>query len=198
MPLSPSLDLDNEYFRVEHILDAKDGRKAISEFSVGNEAKGLERYLKESALRDEKELDARTYLVRDAVTDEVAAYFSLRAGLVPVPITDDDIYTIPAIELSNFARNKNYRREGRRIGKIGGYVFLHFVLPIIRQTSTLIGARLICLYALPIDSLIRCYEALGFRRLDVGGTKIVNSRVKPKYDQGCIFMFRGIGSEAAE
>ena len=100
MPLSPSLDLDNEYFRVEHILDAKDGRKAISEFSVGNEAKGLERYLKESALRDEKELDARTYLVRDAVTDEVAAYFSLRAGLVPVPITDDDIYTIPAIELS--------------------------------------------------------------------------------------------------
>ena len=94
MPLSPSLDLDNEYFRVEHILDAKNGRKAISEFSVGNEAKGLERYLKESALSDEKEQDARTYLVRDAVTDEVAAYFSLRAGLVPVPITDDDIYTI--------------------------------------------------------------------------------------------------------
>lgn len=49
MPLSRPLDLDNEYFRVEHILDAKDGRKVISEFSVGNEAKGLERYLKESA-----------------------------------------------------------------------------------------------------------------------------------------------------
>lgn len=68
MPLIPSLDLDNEYFRIEHISDARDGHKAIAEFSAGNEAKGLERYLKEAALRDEAEQDVRTYLVRDAVT----------------------------------------------------------------------------------------------------------------------------------
>lgn len=90
MPLSPSLDLDNEYFRVEHISDARDGRNAIEEFSAGDEAKGLERYLKETALRD--------------------------------------------------------------------------------------------------------YETLGFRRLDADTTKFVNSRVKPKYDRGCVFMFRDMES----
>lgn len=42
MQLSPSLDLDNEYFRIEHISGARDGRKAIAEFSAGDEAKGLE------------------------------------------------------------------------------------------------------------------------------------------------------------
>lgn len=34
MPLIPSLDLDNEYFRIDHISDAKDGRRAIAEFSA--------------------------------------------------------------------------------------------------------------------------------------------------------------------
>ena len=194
MPLSPSLDLDNEYFRIEHISDARDVHKAIAEFSAGDEAKGLELYLKEAALRDEAERDARTYLVRDAVTNEVAAYFSLRACLVPIPIDDTDIYTIPAVELSNFARNKNYRPEGRRIGKIGGYVFLHFVLPLVRHASSLIGARLVCLYALPVARLVRYYETLGFRRLDAEKTKFVSSRVKPKYDRGCVFMFRGMES----
>ena len=194
MPLSPSLDLDNEYFRVEHISDARDGRNAIEEFSAGDEDKGLERYLKETALRDEKGRDARTYLVRDAVTDEIAAYFSLRACLVPVPIDNTDVYTIPAVELSNFARNKDYRATGRSIGKIGAYVFLHFVLPLVRQASSLIGARLICLYALPVTRLIRYYETLGFRRLDADTTKFVNSRVKPKYDRGCVFMFRDMES----
>lgn len=42
MQLSPSLDLDNEYFRIEHVSGARDGRKAIAEFSAGDEAKGLE------------------------------------------------------------------------------------------------------------------------------------------------------------
>ena len=41
-------------------------------------AEGLERCLKELALTDEEGGDARTYLVRDAVTNEIAAYFSFR------------------------------------------------------------------------------------------------------------------------
>ena len=192
MPLSSSIDLDNEYFRVEHISDAKDVRKAIAEFSAGENADGLERYLKELAVTDEIGGDARTYLVRDVVTNEVAAYFSLRACLVPLPIDEDDIYTIPGIELSNFARNNNYRSDRKRIEKVGGYVFFRFVLPLVRHVSSLIGARLLCLYALPVPRLIRYYETLGFRRLDARGTDFVHGRIKPKYDQGCVFMFRSI------
>ena len=192
MSLSSSIDLDNEYFRVEHISDSRDVRRAIGDFSAGDKAEGLERYLKDLALADEADGDARTYLVRDVVTNELAAYFSLRACLVPVPIDGTDIYTIPAIELSNFARNKAYRSTGKRIEKIGGYVFVRFVQPLVRHVSSLIGARLLCLYALPVSRLIRYYETLGFRRLDAAGAEFVHGRIKPKYDQGCVFMFRGI------
>ena len=125
MPLIPSIDLDNEYFRVEHITDTRDVRRAIGYFSAGEKAEGLERYLKELALTDEADSDARTYLVRDVVTNEIAAYFSLRACLVPVPIDGTDIYTIPGIELSNFARNKAYRPTGKRTEKIGICAWSH-------------------------------------------------------------------------
>lgn len=192
MPLSSAIDLDNEFFRIEHISGTREVRKAIADFSAGEKAAGLERYLKELALTDEMECDARTYLVRDVVTNEIAAYFSLRACLVPLPIDETDIYTIPGIELSNFARNENYRPKGKRVEKVGGYVFFRFVLPLVRHVSSLIGARLLCLYALPVPRLIRYYETLGFRRLDTAGSDFVYGRVKPKYDQGCVFMFRGL------
>ena len=86
----------------------------------------------------------------------------------------------------------NYRPKGKRVEKVGGYVFFRFVLPLVRHVSSLIGARLICLYALPVPRLIRYYETLGFRRLDTAGSDFVYGRVKPKYDQGCVFMFRGL------
>lgn len=124
--------------------------------------------------------------------NEIAAYFSLRACLVPVPVDGTDIYTIPTIELSNFARNKTYRPTGKRIEKIGGYVFVRFVQPLVRHVSSLIGARLLCLYALPVSRLIRYYETLGFRRLDAAGAEFVHGHIKPKYDLGCVFMFRSI------
>lgn len=192
MPLSASIDLDNEFFRIEHISDAKEIKKALAGFSAGNKALGLERYLKEMALTDEAEHDARTYLVRDVVTDEIAAYFSLRTCLVPLPIDDSCIYTIPGIELSNFARNTNYRPGRKGIEKVGGYVFFRFVLPLVRHVSSLIGARLLCLYALPTSRLIRYYETLGFRKLDSAKMDFIHKRIKPKYDQGCVFMFRPI------
>ena len=192
MSLRSSVVLDNEFFRLEHISEAKDLRNVIARFSAGKDATGLELYLKKVAFDDEKNGDARTYLVRDIVTEEIAAYFSLRSCLVPVSLKDDDIYTIPGIELSNFARNAAYRPNGDRIDKIGSYVFVNFVLPLVRHVSSLIGARLLCLYALPKASLIRYYHTLGFRQFDSVRNEFVYDRVKPKYDRGCVFMFRNI------
>ncbi len=50
-------------------------------FRVGREeGHGLERYIRADALYDEAMSTARTYLVMDNITDEVVAYFSLKAG----------------------------------------------------------------------------------------------------------------------
>lgn len=58
---------------------------AISDFQVTrSEGKGLEYYLKDQALLDEESFQARTYLVRNIDTNELVAYFSLKAGFVAV------------------------------------------------------------------------------------------------------------------
>lgn len=113
MPLRASIDLGNEYFRVEHISDAKDVKTALAGFSAGKRAAGLELYLKKSALTDEAECDARTYLVRDVVTDEIAVYFSLRTCLVPFQFGDGSMYTISGIELSKLRENAWVFQVGR-------------------------------------------------------------------------------------
>ena len=70
-----------DIFLLEH-LSAED-TSDISKFYVENpKGKGLENYLKRNALNEEIVGETRTYLVRDTQTNEIVAYFSLRAGLI--------------------------------------------------------------------------------------------------------------------
>ncbi|MCR5725218.1 MAG: hypothetical protein K6G80_09060 [Treponema sp.] len=68
-------------FIVEHLFESPDNLLLIQSFSVGNDAAGLEMFLKGVAEREEKEKQTRTYLIKDKITGELACYFSLRTGL---------------------------------------------------------------------------------------------------------------------
>ncbi|MBO4629146.1 MAG: hypothetical protein J5687_04240 [Treponema sp.] len=46
------------------------------------------------------------------------------------------------------------------------------------------------LLSAPEDKLIEHYEEMGFTRLSAEKEKYVHSHVKPKYDDGCIFMYQ--------
>ena len=70
--------LDTEDFTIEHLFDSTENENLIAEFSALNGAEGLDNYLKNQASSDERNLYARTYLIKDSVTAELAAYFSLR------------------------------------------------------------------------------------------------------------------------
>lgn len=179
-------------FIIEHLNDSVENRRLLSAFSAGKNATGLERYIKAQAIRDEQSNESRTYLVKDALTGDLACYFSLRTCLVPVAITKSLFATIPAIELSNFAVNENYRRSQKAAKKIGVFVFLNFIIPIVRHVSSFVGAKWLCIYALPISKLLEYYEKLGFARLDEKREAFVYSHVKPKYDKDCIFMYQSI------
>ena len=58
--------------------------------------------------------------------------------------------------------------------------------------SSFVGAKWLCIYALPINKLLEYYEKLGFARLDEEREAFVDSHVKPKYDKDCIFMYQSI------
>lgn len=180
-------------FVAEHLSDCLEHRKLISGFAAGKNARGLESYLKNCAILDEQTNESRTYLVKDAVSGELACYFSLRSCLVPMALTDDLFTTVPAIELANFAANACYRSSQRGVSRIGAYAFLEFVLPISRHVAALVGAKWLCIYALPNPGLVRYYrDKLGFSRLSAEQEAFVYSHVKPKYDKGSIFMYQNL------
>ena len=182
--------LDTKAFSIEHLLDSPENRTTLKSFSVSDKAKGLETYLKEAASYDEKNNLSRTYLVKDKVTNEIAGYFSLRTGLITVRINNDKFDSLPAIELANFAVNQNYRKKHSNVEHLGIFIFKSFILPISNCIGKYIGISSLYLYALPNDRLIKHYQTMGFSRLPKEQEQFVQFHVKPKYDDGCIFMYQ--------
>ena len=183
---------DTPKLSVEHLFDSPKNPGLISSFCVANNAYGLESYLKNQATKDEKENYARTYLVKDKVSKELVCFFSLRTGLITIQSGDDQFDTTPAIELSNFAVNDTYRRNHPEIRKLGVHVFDVFILPIVRCMAKYVGVNSLYIYALPNDKLIEHYQIMGFTRLPADEEKFVQQHVKPKYDEGCIFMYQTV------
>ena len=183
-------DIKNEKFYYEHILDSLINKKLIENFKViHNNAKGLEEFLKSAAIEDEENNENRTYLVKDKETKELVAYFSLRTGLVTIG-EEKRFITLPSIELANFAINGFYRENHPESEYIGEVVFNEFVLPIVKYISDFIAVKVLYIYALPEDRLMKHYENFGFKRLSIEKEKFVHSHIKPNYDEGCIFMYQ--------
>ena len=177
-------------YSVEHILDVPNYEKLIADFKVGNDASGLEAYLKYAAVGDEQAKLARTYLVIDKATGELSCYFSLRTGLITVQVAGDDFDSLPAVELSNFAINAIYRKNHKELQKLGVHIFEVFILPIARCMSEYVGANSLYIYALPNDRLIEHYATMGFSLLPPDQERFAQIHVKPKYDMGCRFMYQ--------
>lgn len=156
------LPIKTETFYYQHLFDSEDNIQAIRNFSVSQKSgKGLEEYLKVLSASEEDDNIARTYLVKDSETHEVASYFTLKSGFF-------------TLELS----------------EIGKTTFREFILPLTRFIQTFLGAKALYIFALPEDKLIEHYEEMGFSRLSKEKEKYVHSHVKPKYDEGCIFMYQ--------
>lgn len=182
------LPLETELFYYEHLLDSSDNLQLIQDFCVTNTSGyGLERYIKELAESDEKDGSARTYLVKDR---EIVAYFSLKTGLFTIDAGNDYFYSISGIELANFAVNSSYRKNHPDAKNLGSTVFAEFVLPFVNFIRSLVGIQAIYIYALPEDKLIKHYKTMGFHRLDPEDEQFVHQHVKPKYDEGCVFMYQ--------
>ena len=185
------LPLETELFYYEHLLDSSDNLKLIQDFCVSNKSGyGLERYIRELAESDEKDGSARTYLIKDKFTHEIVAYFSLKTGLFTIDAGHGYFYSISAVELSNFAVNSSYRKKHPDAKNLGSTVFAEFIFPLIKYLRTFVGIQAIYIYALPEDKLIKHYKTMGFHRLDPEDEKFVHQHVKPKYDDGCVFMYQ--------
>ena len=182
--------LDTKDYSIEHIEDSQENAFLISDFEAGNNAGGLEIYLKQHSLEDEKQNESRTYLIKDKLSGELSGYFSLRTGLITIQAKNERFNTIPAIELSNFAMNKKYRDSHPDVQKLGSYIFDNFIIPLVRILAKFVGIKALYIYALPEERLIEHYKTMGFSRLLPKQERFVQKHVKPQYDEGCIFMYQ--------
>lgn len=181
---------DTKDFSIEHLFDSEINANLIEDFEAGNNAFGLENYLKYQATTDEKCGNSRTYLVKDILTGELVGYFSLRTGLITIQVKDESFDSIPAIELANFAINKCYKDSHPDLSELGFYTFRKFIQPIARCMAKYVGVNSLYIYALPEEKLIEHYGKMGFSRLPREQEQFVQQHVKPKYDEGCVFMYQ--------
>ena len=170
---------------------------------------GLELYLKHCAWESDLSNEARFYLIKTVFTNEIVAYFSLKCGLISV----DSVFrndnkenlareqgvklvpdTLSGIEIAHFAINDKYRKSHSKNGilvkGLGKYLYLDFILPIIRKANKLVAAQILYLYAADSSKdkkLVEYYnKTFMFKTVDNENYKPVTSY----YDNDCIFMYR--------
>ena len=98
--------------------------------------------------------------------------------------------TFPGIEVANFAVNRKYIETHPYAKGCGLLFFRRFIRPIIVNVSKEVGISMIYIFAIPIDELIQRYSNYGFRRLSEAAERQIHNRIKPTYDEGCIFMYQ--------
>ncbi|MCM1539896.1 MAG: hypothetical protein NC121_01400 [Blautia sp.] len=159
----------------------------------------MEMYLKRHAVSDELSHEARTYLIKDNLTNEIVGYFSLKTGMVASRRKSNffqmEIDSLPAVELANFAVNSTYKAAHKEQTGIGSIIFLDFILPIIKMAAEKVGICIVYIFALPYNHLIKYYETLNFKRLNRMEEAFIHRNYKPRYDEGCIFMSRPLYTE---
>ncbi len=187
--------LKNDELYCDHLGASESDGRDIMNFSVRDiRGEGLVDYLQRFAFPDEETRNMRTYLVRDNRTSELAAYFSLKAGIASLNEEKSgervDFDTVPGIELANFAVNDVYTKRRPESKGLGFSIFSDFIWPIALDVSDRIGAKIICIFALPYEGLIRRYTQYGFSRLEAAHEADLHQRLKPRYDSGCVFMYQ--------
>lgn len=75
-------DYLKEQLYVESLTAKETNRESIQRFSAPKKGKGLEKYLKNSAWKEDIEGSTKVYLVKDKQTDNIVFFFALNAGLL--------------------------------------------------------------------------------------------------------------------
>ena len=206
--------LQSELFYCNHLGVSENDKRDIMDFTIRDEkGAGLLNYIQNYAYPDEEEGTMRTYIVRDNRSSELVGYFSLKAGLISYnerdiivvdEITGEEIVdettgekkvrrvfdTFPGVELADFAVNQTYIDNHPDLKGVGLVIYNKFILPVVKEAAESIGIKILYIFALPYDELISRYEKYGFSRLDAQYEAELHSRLKPKYDDSCVFMFR--------
>lgn len=205
-------------FYCELLRANEENRELIQDFTIYRETEyarfpdkiiGLEAYLKFCAWSDDENDLVKIYLIKDASSHKIVAYFGLKEGMLAANMEEaislDEQQALfqtegvkmfpeilPGIEISHFAVNDKYREElssgGKPVKGLGRYLFPKYIYPIIIEVGARIGVHMIYLYAAGDDALVSYYkEAFNFQEMTEDD---LYTPLEPEYDGGCRFMYQ--------
>ncbi len=184
--------LESIPFYCDHIRE-EDHLDVVGMIPVKESGANVVKYVKSDAFIDEKTGMARTYIVRDSLDDMFVGFYSLKACfLAHGSFIEGEFDAEPGVELANFAVDKRYLEAHKEAIGIGKIIFQRFVLPTVKAGAEHIGASTLYIFALPDERLINRYRTYGFERLSSMQEMSMHRRIRPAYDQGCIFMYQKI------
>lgn len=187
---------ENDLYYCEHLRLTRKVNEELDEFLISKhpEGKGVMDYLQVQAVHDEAEELMKTYLVRDVVTDELAAYFSVRAGSVKIEfVADEKTGIYPGVELAYFGVNENYIEKHPENKGMGIQIFEKMIIPIAQGMRSFVAAKGIFGYAVNGTTLMERYiNSYGFNRLSPENEKKLHENYRPGTDEECIFIYKDI------
>lgn len=188
---------ENSLYYCEHLTLSQKISDEIDEFLISRhpQGKGVMDYLQMQANHDETAELMKTYLVRDINTDELAAFFSVRAGSVKLEFVAEDsqIGIYPGVELAYFGMNENYLEKHPECKGSGVHIFGKMILPIALKMREYVAVKGIYGYAVNGTTLMERYVNIyGFNRLDPENERKVHESYRPGNDDRCIFIYMDI------
>ena len=187
-----SLDHRTALFRFEalELIDG-DGKSYIP--------KGLQKSINEDVADMDSQSLLKTYLVYGVDDDghkELASVFSLRCSSMNFQNeSNKDSFNeiLPALELVYLAVDKRYRQKHSESKGLGSMTFDAFVTPIVKEISSLAGAKHLFLFAIDNKALISHYiKTMDFEQLPENLEKSVVNNLVTEYTESCKFLYQAI------
>lgn len=148
--------------------------REVTDFECSLEDEALVEYLKNNAFSENKESKTRTYLIKNN-ENIIIGYYSLRTYAISIDV--DGFNRIkPLIELSEFAIDWHYQRNG-----YGTAIMINYVFDKLFEISEIIGCEGIITFAKDAKA-ISFYKKLGFEELDLEEEMIMP---RDAFSDGC-------------
>ena len=138
----------------------------LKSFRIQHEEFQLTRYLVKLAKKHQKQLLNKTFLVREKGSDNLVAFYSLKAATLPYNDKESS-FLILAIELTHFAVDERYKEIGSASLKTGEFIFWNHIVPCVKNAQKYLALQDLFVFSINTPKLISYYKnRLGFQEIE--------------------------------
>ena len=140
----------------------------LKSFRIQHDETQIVKYLVKFAKKHQKQLLNKTFLVRESGSDNLVAFYSLKAATLPYNEKESS-FLIPAIELTRFAVDERYKTVvvSSSALRIGEFIFWNHIVPGIKKAQEYLALQDLFVFSINTPKLIDYYtNRLGFKEIE--------------------------------